>query len=91
MKKVMLIAAIVVASFTAQARERYKIEIRTLDGRAVYLPFTKERVHHLLPEWRPLSYVAFYTRQEALDRISIEKARVKANNEYKKVSYVYID
>lgn len=91
MKKVMLIAAIAVASsFTLQAKEKYKIEIRVLDGKALFMPFAKKRVNNLLPEWVALSYVPFNSREQALDRIEMEKARERVNREYKKVTYIYI-
>ena len=95
MKQFKIIAVCVVllplfTSYQTMARERYRIEIKTLDGVTCYYPMALRRNGKLLKEWVYLTDSVYPTREAALDIVNRAKA-IEINYEISKnVQFLYI-
>ena len=77
-------------SFQTMAREKYRIEIKTLDGVTYYYPMALRRNGKLLKEWVYLTDSVYPTREAALDIVNRAKA-IEINYEISKnVQFLYI-
>ena len=95
MKQFKIIAVCVVllplfTSYQTMAREKYRIEIKTLDGVTYYYPMVYRRNGKLLKEWVYLTDSIYPTREAALDIVNRAKA-IETNYEISKnVQFLYI-
>jgi len=77
-------------SFQTMAREKYRIEIKTLDGVTYYYPMALRRNGKLFKEWVYLTDNIYPTREAALDIVNRAKA-IETNYEISKnVQFLYI-
>ena len=77
-------------SYQTMAREKYRIEIKTLDGVTYYYPMALRRNGKLFKEWVYLTDNIYPTREAALDIVNRAKA-IETNYEISKnVQFLYI-